>query len=81
MTWKARTMTVQPDEIIEPGRDDLLDAETIAAELGVNVKLVRRWHATGQLRSSQLGRRRLTRRVWLEQFIDDRADADDGDDS
>jgi hypothetical protein len=77
-------MTTSPDPavITEPARDDLLDAEQIAHELGVNVKLVRRWQATGQLRSARLGDRRRTRRAWLEQFIDDRATraAGDGDD-
>jgi excisionase family DNA binding protein len=54
-------------------RPDLLDAEQIAAELRVNVKTVRRWQADGDLPSTPIGRRRLTRRAWLEQFIDDRA--------
>jgi len=66
-------MSVQADDITEATREDLLDAEQIAHELGVNVKLVRRWHATGELRSARLGDRRRTRRAWLEEFIDARA--------
>lgn len=69
-------MSVQTDDITEQIRDDLLDAEQIAHELGVNVRLVRRWHATGELRSAPLGNRRRTRRAWLEQFIDDRANGE-----
>lgn len=53
------------------GRADLLDAEQISAELIVNVKTVRRWMSTRQLRNFKLGPRRVTRRAWLEQFLDE----------
>ena len=66
-------MTIQIEDRPAEGRGDLLDAEQIAREVGVNVKLVRRWHSTGVLRSSRLGNRRVSRRAWLEQFIDDQA--------
>lgn len=65
-------MSVEVDDTNEL-RTDLLDAEQIAAELGVNVKLVRRWMTDGDLRSVPLGRRRVVRRAWLEAFIDARA--------
>jgi Helix-turn-helix domain len=55
------------------GRADLLDADQISAELGVNVKTIRRWMTDGDLRNLKLGNRRVTRRSWLEQFLDDRA--------
>jgi Helix-turn-helix domain len=54
-------------------RADLLDAEQIADELDVNVKLVRRWMTDGDLPSVKLGNRRVVRRAWLEAFIDARA--------
>jgi predicted site-specific integrase-resolvase len=65
-------MSVEVDDTNEL-RSDLLDAEQIGAELGVNVKLVRRWMTDGDLRSVPLGRRRVVRRAWLEAFIDARA--------
>ena len=54
-------------------RPDLLDSEDIAAETGVNIKTVRRWMSSGELRCFRLGRRYVTRRAWFETFLDDRA--------
>jgi hypothetical protein len=72
-------MTVTTDDVDHASttaRTELLDAEQIAAELRVNVKRVRRWMSTHELRNVRVGRRRVSRRAWLEEFIDARERAE-----
>lgn len=51
--------------------DELLDVETVAAELGVHVDTVRKWIREKQLRAVKLGRRGgyRVRRSALEEFL------------
>jgi len=59
--------------------DELLDAVQIGAELKVHPVTVRKWMTTGQLRSRKVGRRRVARRTWVDDFVDDRTPDDDDD--
>ena len=58
---------------------DLLDAVEIGQQLGVHPVTVRKWMTSGALRTRKLGNRRVSRRSWLDAFIDGRTPTD-GDD-
>ena len=64
----------------EPMSDELLDAVEIGKEWHVHPVTVRKWMSTGELRNRKLGRRRVSRRRWVDAFIDGRtADPDEDD--
>ena len=56
--------------------EEILDAVQIGQRLGVHPVTVRRWMTTGELRTRKIGRRRVSRREWLDAFIDGRNPAD-----
>ena len=59
--------------------DELLDAVEIGKQYGVHPVTVRKWMSSGALRNRKLGRRRVSRRRWVDAYIDERDAADDDD--
>lgn len=56
----------------DDGEFELLDADDIGREMGVHVVTVRKWWSTGQLAARKIGRRQVSRRSDLREFIERR---------
>jgi excisionase family DNA binding protein len=63
-------------------KDELLDVETVAEELGIHIETVRKWIREKQLRAVNLGRRGgyRIRRSDLNEFLRKRDTIQDNDD-
>ncbi len=64
-------------------KDELLDVETVAEELGIHIETVRKWIREKQLKALNLGRRGgyRIRRSDLDEFLRKRETIQDHDDS
>lgn len=62
-------------------KDELLDVETVAEELGIHIETVRKWIREKQLKAVSLGRRGgyRIRRSDLEEFLRKRETIQDDD--
>jgi excisionase family DNA binding protein len=63
-------------------KDELLDVETVAEELGIHIETVRKWIREKQLKALNLGRRGgyRIRRSDLDEFLRKRETIQDHDD-
>lgn len=58
--------------------DPLLDRDQVGEQLHMDGESARRLMASGAIRSTRIGKRRLTRQSWLDAYVDSRADGGPG---